>query len=272
MIDFVEVALNWALPAILIDQILFFIIYKIAGDQICIVDVAYPTSHLVAGIIYCVFSDIPLPSKIISIILLVLWSMRLAGFIFIYRVLGGYKDERFENIFNEFNNERLKKNMMVMIQFLFQGIFIFVTSIPLYFLFQNNLTWKSENFQGLQVMNYIALSIIPFSICLEAIADIQLEQFKKLQQQDLIPKTEIMETGFWKKSRHPNLFFDLITWTCFGISAIYDGISVCSLIGPIILFCAMEFVTVPITEAHMKKKRGEAFDQYVLRTNKFLIF
>lgn len=122
---------------------MFFIVYKIAGDQICIVDVAYPTSHLVAGIIYCIFSEIPLPSKIvnividfkINIILVVLWSMRLAGFVFIYRVIGGYRDERFENIFNEFNSDRLKKNLMVLVQFLFQGVFIFVTSIPLYFLF-----------------------------------------------------------------------------------------------------------------------------------------
>ncbi|CAD8047701.1 unnamed protein product [Paramecium sonneborni] len=271
MIDFVEVALTWGLPAILIDQVLFFFAYKIAGDQICMVDVAYPISHLVAGIVYCIFSEISLTSKIIYIILVILWSMRLAGFICIYRVIGGYRDERFENIFNEFNNDKLKKNLMVLVQFLFQGIFIFVTSIPLYFLFQNNLEWNYD-FEGLKIMNYITLSIIPFCICFEAIADIQLERFKKLQLQGLIPKTEVMETGLWKKSRHPNLFFDLIAWTCFALSGIYNAISVCSLFGPLILFCAMVFVTIPITEAHMKQKRGEAFDQYVQRTNKFLIF
>lgn len=69
-----------------------------------------------------------------------------------------------------------------------------------------------------------------------------------------------MESGLWRKSRHPNLFFDLVTWFCFAMGGIYDWISICGLIGPIILFCVMEFLTTPLTEAHMKKRRGEAFE------------
>jgi steroid 5-alpha reductase family enzyme len=80
-----------------------------------------------------------------------------------------------------------------------------------------------------------------------------------------------METGLWRKSRHPNLFFDLITWFCFALGSICDLISLCSLIGPVILFCVMEFLTTPLTEEHMKKKRGEAYEQYVSRTNKYLV-
>ncbi|CAD8075411.1 unnamed protein product [Paramecium primaurelia] len=271
MIYFVEVALIWALPAILINKLVFYLVYKIGGNHECIVDVAYSISHLVAGVVYCIFSTISTPARIINIVLVAIWSLRLGGFLCATRVLVGFKDERYDNIFSEYNADKFKKDVMVFVQFMFQGLIVFVTSIPLYFLFLNDLTWEPDSFNGLNVMNYIALSIIPFSICFEATADIQLERFKRLKQQGLIPKDELMETGLWRKSRHPNLFFDLVTWFCFALAAIHDAISVCALIGPVALFCVMEFLTTPLTEAHMKKKRGDLYEQYVGRTNKYLV-
>jgi len=59
--------------------------------------------------------------------------------------------------------------MMVLAQFLFQGLIVFCTSIPLYFLFLNDLKWKAD-FNGIRVMNYIFLGIIPISIFLEGLA------------------------------------------------------------------------------------------------------
>ncbi|CAD8061867.1 unnamed protein product [Paramecium primaurelia] len=271
MVYFVDVALIWALPAILINKLIFYLVYKIGGNHECIVDVAYSISHLVAGVVYFIFSTISTPAKIINILLVALWSLRLGGFLCVTRVLVGFKDERYDNIFSEYNADKFKKDLMVFVQFMFQGLIVFVTSIPLYFLFLNDLTWQSDNFKGLNVMNYIALSIIPFSIFLEATADLQLEKFKKQKQQGLIAREDLMETGLWRKSRHPNLFFDLVTWFCFALAAINDAISLCAFIGPIALFCVMEFLTTPLTEAHMKKKRGDIYAQYVARTNKYLV-
>lgn len=67
MINFVEVALIWALPAILINKLIFYLVYKIGGNHECIVDVAYSISHLVAGIVYCIFSTISTPARIVII-------------------------------------------------------------------------------------------------------------------------------------------------------------------------------------------------------------
>ena len=55
---FVSVALTWGLPAIILNKIVFFIIYKTTGGHECIVDVAYSISHLVAGVVYFIFSSL----------------------------------------------------------------------------------------------------------------------------------------------------------------------------------------------------------------------
>lgn len=55
---FIKVALTWGLPAIILNKIVFFIIYKTTGGHECIVDVAYSFSHLVAGVVYFICSDL----------------------------------------------------------------------------------------------------------------------------------------------------------------------------------------------------------------------
>lgn len=52
---FVEVALTWCLPAILINKLIFYGVYKLSGNHECIVDVAYSISHLVAALVYCIY-------------------------------------------------------------------------------------------------------------------------------------------------------------------------------------------------------------------------
>jgi steroid 5-alpha reductase family enzyme len=66
-----------------------------------------------------------------------------------------------------------------------------------------------------------------------------------------------METGLWKKSRHPNLFFELMTWTGFalvGYKAEY--IDLLAFIGPFLLWCVMYFLSIPVSRDHMIKSRG----------------
>lgn len=95
-----------------------------------------------------------------------------------------------------------------------------------------------------------------------------------MKKTGVIPPEDLLETGLWKKSRHPNLFFDLVTWFCFTLAAISaDNLySLFSFVGPVALFLVMDLLTTPLTDGYMKKKRGEAYDLYCQRTNKYLPF
>ena len=67
---------------------------------------------------------------------------------------------------------------------------------------------------------------------------------------------DIYKNGLWSKSRHPNLFFDLLTWIGFAFAGLNDySISFLGFLGPASLWAIEYFVTIPITEEHMKKTK-----------------
>lgn len=82
---------------------------------------------------------------------------------------------------------------------------------------------------------------------------------------------KLNKKGFWKKSRHPNLFFELLTWISFSLFAFdLEKLNFECFIGPLILFAIMKFLTIRITEKVMKKSRPY-WDEYVKQTNELSI-
>jgi steroid 5-alpha reductase family enzyme len=73
----------------------------------------------------------------------------------------------------------------------------------------------------------------------------------------------------WAKSRHPNLFFELLTWFAFGLSGIKGVWDVGAFIGPIALYHVMDKLTVPLTESYLKKTRGDKYVSYIRTSNKY---
>ena len=82
----------------------------------------------------------------------------------------------------------------------------------------------------------------------------------------------IFQEGLFKRSRHPNLFFELATWVGFAISGIFYYYNLLAFVGPIALFFVMDKLTVPITEAYMLRSRGQKYLDYKERTNKYWPF
>lgn len=101
----------------------------------------------------------------------------------------------------------------------------------------------------------------------ETVSDYQLARFKRES------KGGILKTGLWTYSRHPNLFFELVAW--FGLSVLgmnNEAFDLFGLVAPFLLWCVMNFLTIPVTEKVMAKNRGEIFKVHQKNTNKFLPF
>ena len=97
--------------------------------------------------------------------------------------------------------------------FVLQGLMISLTSLPLYYVFKN-----PHVLQGglLGLKNILAIGMGIGGTLLEAVSDKQIQDFK-LQKAQGLRKEPLCRDGFWQKSRHPNLFFELVLWFGFGI-------------------------------------------------------
>ena len=98
-------------------------------------------------------------------------------------------------------------------QFLLQGVLVCATSIPLYFVFRNPVLLEG----GLwSLKNILSVGMISYGIVAETISDTQLETFKD-KKKNGETNEPFCRNGYWLKSRHPNLFFETMMWTGFGL-------------------------------------------------------
>ena len=86
-------------------------------------------------------------------------------------------------------------------------------------------------------------------------------------------KWGIFRQGLWKKSWHPNLFFELMIWSGFSLAGFWGLSSIGTFATPIMLFLLVDWVTVPITERVMSKRwDSDEWKRYISETNKYFLF
>jgi len=103
----------------------------------------------------------------------------------------------------------------------------------------------------------------------EALADAQLARFKA----DPAHRGAIADQGLWAWSRHPNYFFEWLTWTALVPLAVarHYPQGWLALAAPAMMFVLLNYVSgVPPLEAALRRSRGAAFEAYAARTNRFV--
>lgn len=120
----------------------------------------------------------------------------------------------------------------------------------------------------------IGCLIFLFGLLFEAVADTQLNAFVKAKTD----KTEILTTGLWRYSRHPNYFGEVTAWWGIWIIAIAPAIAAPSaanlaiallaLISPVtITFLILKVSGIPMLES--KYAGNQTFQAYKERTSAF---
>lgn len=178
-----------------------------------------------------------------SATLLIFWSLRLALFLFLTRVLKGEVDPRYTKLSESWTNLTLGflKN------FLFQGALAWVIALPFFYIGQQ---------EAISFHHTLLFTIIFISLIFESWADQTLLNYKSIQSGGLCRK------GLWKYSRHPNYFFECLLWLGFSLTGIHDNLSLLSLLSPICLYGIMRVITLPLTESESLKKRGKSYRTY----------
>lgn len=184
---------------------------------------------------------------------LFIWLLRLGGYLWFTRILPNHVDKRYVDLSEHW---QMKKSLGFLWNFLFQGLLAWVMAMP--FLFINQMPY-------IKPLYYVAIVIILSSIILEAIADQQLQSFKRRYT------GKVCNVGFWRYSRHPNYFFEWLMWLGFALVAVSMQLwGWIGLIAPALLLYIMLVLTGPITEKSSLKSRGQAFKNYQKTTSYFV--
>lgn len=139
--------------------------------------------------------------------------------------------------------------------FLLQGIILLLIISPVMFA-AINAPGQWTIFTGIGLCCWVV------GFYFQAVADYQLSVFVKKRK----GKNEIMETGLWKFSRHPNYFGELMMWWGIFIIIIPIPNSLWFIISPLTITGLLLFVSgIPLLE---KKQDGNpAFEAYKKRTS-----
>ena len=179
-----------------------------------------------------------------------LWGVRLATYLAV-RNLGHGEDKRYVAI-RARNEPFWWKSYFIV--FVLQGTLTLVVGLPLW-LGQAGVP------PAFGPLHAVGLALFATGWLWETVADAQLWLFKRQPTS----KGQLMTTGLWSLSRHPNYFGEIVLWWGIGLFAAATPGAWPGLLGPVaIQFLLMRVSGVPLLEAGMAQRPG--FAAYVART------
>ncbi|KAK3719117.1 hypothetical protein LTR37_004681 [Vermiconidia calcicola] len=197
--------------------------------------------------------------QIITSLFIMLWGARLSGFL-LFRILKTGKDDRFD--------DKRDKFFPFLGFWVAQMLWVWVVSLPVIILNSPKVLQYAQPSFG-KATDIIAIIIFVIAFVMESVSDIQKYRFKQSQQGK--EAGAVCDVGFFKWSRHPNYFGEIMTQISIFIIAItpasYGALPsgsgayaalYSSMVGWIFLTVLLLFVSgLPLSERPGAKKRYE---------------
>jgi len=244
----VQLFINCFLIIIVYATLWFLIaLYKKRND---VADIAWGIGYIIICIYLFVITD-RWPVLIFLYSLVLVWGLRLSIHIFnrnknkkkVFRYLEGGQ-EWGKNFF-------LRSYLQV---FILQGIILLIIISPI--IHASAVVPVSWN-----VFTWLGFGCWLVGFYFQAVADHQLAVFVKQKKTG-----EIMQTGLWKYSRHPNYFGEILMWWGIFIITLPLENSLYFIFSPVSITLLLVFVSgIPLLEK--KYKKNPAFETYKKRTS-----
>ncbi|MBN1649697.1 MAG: DUF1295 domain-containing protein [Bacteroidales bacterium] len=224
--------------------------------NVSIVDLFWGLGYVVVNSFYFFLSGEMTPRKILLFLLVNVWGLRL--FIYLaFRNIGKGEDFRYQKFREDFGAERYWWFSYFQ-TFLLQGLLIMLVSLPLLGAHLGNQSTE------LNAFDYGAILVWIIGFVFEAGGDYQLSRFKK----NPANKGKVLNTGFWKYTRHPNYFGDFAIWWAFALFSIAAG-SYWHTVGSFIMtFLLLKVSGVALLEKTLKSDKPE-YREYIQKTSAF---
>ncbi len=182
------------------------------------------------------------------LILVLIWAIRLGGFLFI-RINKVGKDVRFDG---------MRENFFRFLKFwLLQGASVFVIMLAA-------LMGYARIHTSITVLSWIGVVVFSLGLLIETISDAQKFRFKNNAKH----KGQWIDEGIWRASRHPNYLGEIMVWIgiYLVVASSLTGISLLiALLSPLFIIVLLLFVSgIPLLEKSAQKKWGgqEEYNKY----------
>ena len=241
-------AFNW-----FVVTLLWFSTLKIKRADF--IDIYWGPSFFFSALLIFFLSNNFTLANFIILILVGIWSMRLALYLF-FRNIKKDEDKRYVKIRDSIGNIGL-----YFITYMIQVILIGLVSLPIQILIVQNEP------VDLNFISLIGVVMTFTGIVIESIADFQMSKFKLISNN----KGKLMDKGLWQFSRHPNYFGDSLFWWGIFIFSYSCTSNLLIVISPIIMtYFLMKVSGVTLLERQLRYKK-EGYEEYINNTSSFIL-
>jgi steroid 5-alpha reductase family enzyme len=223
-----------------------------------IVDIAWAGGFAVVAPLYALLGDGAPARRALIAGMAVVWSLRLAVYLY-RRVMGHHpvEDGRYVQLRRDWG---ARAGVKFLVFFQVQGLLVVVLSLPFLLACLNPAP-------AIHPLEWAAAALWAVAVAGEALADRQLERFKR----DPAARGRVCRVGLWRYSRHPNYFFEWLTWCAYFLFALASPWGVLTVVCPLLMLHFLFRVTgIPATEAQALRTKGEAYREYQRTTSAFV--
>uniref|UniRef100_A0A7S2V608 Steroid 5-alpha reductase C-terminal domain-containing protein n=1 Tax=Fibrocapsa japonica TaxID=94617 RepID=A0A7S2V608_9STRA len=255
-----------AIVTIGMQLLFFFVAASFKFDKVT--DFAGGTNFVLLAILTLFVSDYKYWRQVIVTVCVVVWGIRLSGYL-LYRIIKIGKDDRFDDT---------RENFCRFLAFwIFQMIWVWTVSLPVTFL---NSESNNPNLNARDIAGFAMFAV---GLIIETIADQQKFNFKNQPEN----RSKFCNVGLWSWSRHPNYFGEILLWWGLFVvsSSVFDpnvdgnGSNQVSselkygyftILGPILTTAILMFASgIPLLEKSAQAKYGstQEYRDYIEQTS-----
>ncbi len=249
------VLVGWALVAVA--QLGLWWEQRRSGDA-SLVDVGWSAALVVLAGLYALAGDGLASRRGLVGAMAMIWGGRLAWHL-LRRILGGgprHEDGRYRELRARWG-AHAGRNFLIFFQI--QASWSVLFSIPILIAMgaDRPLGWQDG----------LGATIWAIGVVGETVADRQLARFRAQPAN----RGRTCRDGLWRTSRHPNYFFEWITWWSYVVIAWGAPYGWVALMGPVLMLLFLYKVTgIPYTEAQALRSRGDDYRAYQRTTSAFV--
>lgn len=232
-------------------------IYSLIKRDASIIDVFWPAGFVLLALIALWLAPLPSWAGMAIIALVAIWGIRLGLHLFIRFLRDDAEDPRYIAMRKRHGAQWWWRSFFIV--FAFQGVMLWLVALP----FGVALALSGDVAAPLGVIIGILIALL--GLIIEAAADWQLTAFRARANPG-----ELLTTGFWKYTRHPNYLGDAIFWWGIWLACVAASPeAIWTIFAPLTMNILLVKVSgAALLDKYLRRKTGYA--HYAQKTPRFL--